>query len=171
MVFNEIKRLSKLDKWKFIAVLHPKMDIEIIKKFKNLQNNNFTFYETTDLIPLFKKADVMLADTTSAITEFILQEKPVVTINNNKPSGYMINISQASEIEKAVEDALKKPKQIISKVSEFIKETHPYTDGKSSKRVIDACINFLETKVAKKKPLNLIRKYKIRKKLKYFKLF
>ena len=168
-VVKEIERLSRLGKWKFIAVLHPKMEKEIVDKFKSLQNENFTFYDTTELIPLFKQADVMLSDTTSAITEFALQKKPVVTINNNKPASYMINIQTAKEIEGALEYALTKPKEIMSALDSFIEDTHPYSDGKSSQRVIDACLDFLENKEPKRKPLNLIRKYKIRKKLGYFK--
>lgn len=169
-VVKEIERLTKIGKWNFIAVLHPKMEKEIVEKFKSFENEYFTFHDTTDLIPLFKQADVMLSDTTSAITEFLLQRKPVVTINNNKPASYMINISQAEEIEAALEYALTNPVDIMQNIDEFIKETHPYSDGLSSKRVIDACLDFLEHGKMKRKPLNLIRKYKIRKKLKYFKI-
>jgi len=168
-VVKEIEHLSKLGKWNFIAVLHPKMQRDIVEKFQSFQNENFTFYDTTDLIPLFKQADVMLSDTTSAITEFVLQKKPVVTINNNRPASYMINIQIAQEIEKALEYALSKPPKIMSELDSFIEVTHPYNDGKSSQRVIDACLDFLEHKEVKRKPLNLIRKYKIRKKLRYFK--
>lgn len=169
-VVQELERLSKSGKWKFIAVLHPKMEKEIVNKFKSFENDHFSFYDTTDLVPLYKQADAMLSDTTSAITEFILQKKPVVTINNNKPATYMINITQASEIEKALEYALSRPQEIMKNIELFIKETHPYSDGESSKRVIDACLNFLEHGKMKKKPLNLIRRYKIRQKLKYFKV-
>jgi len=44
---------------------------------------------------------------------------------------------------------------------------HPYTDGKSSERVLDAVEWFIQDgyKGLKEKPLNLIRHYKIRKKL------
>lgn len=79
------------------------MDKEIVTKFKALENRNLSFHETTDLIPLFKQADIMLADTTSAITEFILQERPVVTFRNNKPGPYLINIQEASEIDAALQ--------------------------------------------------------------------
>ena len=168
-VVEEIERLSKLGKWNFIAVLHPKMEKEIVEQFKSFQNENFTFYDTTELIPLFKQADVMLSDTTSAITEFVLQKKPVVTINNNQPAPHMINIQTAKEIEKSLEFALSKPAEIMSELDRFIEKTHPYHDGESSKRVIDACLDFLEHKEVKRKPLNLIRHYKIRKKLGYFK--
>jgi CDP-glycerol glycerophosphotransferase (TagB/SpsB family) len=169
-VLEEIERLSKLDKYQFLSVLHPKMEQEIVEKFKNFNNKNFTFYDTTELIPLFKKADVMLSDTTSAITEFVLQKKPVVTINNNQPKSYMINIHHANEIEKALELALSKPKEIMEELEKFINITHPYNDGKSSVRVVDACLDFLAKNRIKRKPLNLVRKFKIRKKLGYFKI-
>ncbi len=168
LVVQEIERLSKSGKWNFIAVLHPKMESEIVKKFQDIQNSNFKFYDTTDLIPLFKKADIMLSDTTSAITEFLLQKKPVVTINNNRPTDYMINITQANEIEEAINYSLTYPENIMKSIEDFILQTHPYNDGKSSQRVIDACLDFLENKKVKRKPLNLIRRYKIRKKLNYF---
>ncbi len=169
-VLKEIQRISKIGKWNIIAVLHPKMEQEIIQKFQALQNNNFKFYDTTDLVPLYKQADVMLSDTTSAITEFILQKKPVVTINNNRPANYMINIQKASQIEEALTYAFTSPPQIMQNIDIFIKDTHPYSDGKSSQRVINACLDFLENKKIRRKPLNLIRRYKIRKKLGYFPL-
>lgn len=171
LVFNEIKRLSKIGKWNFISILHPKMETEIVTKFKSLENEYFKFYDTTDIVPLFKKASIMFADTTSAITEFILQEKPVVTFNNNQPKAYMINITNVDEIEKSLAFALTYPEEKLKKIKEFVNITHPFNDGLSSKRVIDACLDFLTHKKVKRKPLNLIRKYKIRKELNYFKLF
>jgi hypothetical protein len=170
-VVNEIARISRLGKWQFLVVLHPKMEKEIVEKFKAMQHEYFTFYDTTDLTSLYKKADIMLSDTTSAITEFILQKKPVVTINNNQPAAHMINISKAEEIEDALALALTKPRDIMQSLEIFIKETHPYDDGASSARVIDACLSFLEKGTIKHKPLNLIRRYKIRKKLKYWNFF
>ena len=169
-VVNELKRLSKIGKWKFLCVLHPKMDQEIVDKFKLLENENFIYFDTTDLVPIFRKADVMFSDTTSAIPEFILQEKPVVTFRNNKPDNYLINVIEVNEIEEAIEKALTRPDYIIENIRDYIKNTHPYSDGKSSGRVIDAAINFLNTKKVKRKPLNLVRKIKTRLKLKYYKL-
>jgi len=169
-VVKEIERISSLGKWRFIVVLHPKMDKDIIEKFKAMQHDFFTFYNTTDLIPLFKQADIMLSDTTSAITEFVLQKKAVVTINNNQAAPHLINIGSAGEIEEALEYAFTKPREVMENIETFINATHPYSDGNSSARVIDACLDFLEHGKIKVKPFNLIRRYKIRKKLKYFKV-
>ena len=170
-VVEEIARLSRLGKWKFIVVLHPKMEQEIVQKFKAMQHEYFRFYDTTELIPLFKQADVMLSDTTSAITEFVLQKKLVVTINNNQPAPHMINITQAQEIEEALALALSRPKEVMEALESFIALTHPYSDGKASARVVDASLSLLEEGKIKAKPLNLIRRYKIRKKLNYYRLW
>jgi hypothetical protein len=83
----------------------------------------------------------------------------------------MINIQEVSEIEAALEKALRYPKKIMYALEHFIAQTHPYSDGRSSARVIDACLHFLEHATVKPKPLNLIRRYQIRKKLNYWRVW
>jgi CDP-glycerol glycerophosphotransferase (TagB/SpsB family) len=170
-VYEEIKRLSLIGKWQFLVILHPKMDTSIVEKFKSLENENLKYFDTTDIIPIFKIADVMFSDTTSAIPEFILQHKPVVTFRNNKPMPHLMNIDRVEEIEKTLELAFTYPKDIMKEIANYIEFTHPYNDGKSSERIVDATLDFLEKdrSYLKKKPLNLFRKYQMRKKLNYFK--
>lgn len=169
-VFEEIKKLSKKGDYQFLMVLHPKLPEDIKTKWQTLSGENFTYFDTTDLIPLFKTSDIMFADTTSAIQEFLLQKKPVVTFNHTFEHNYLINIKDSYLIEDAFRKALTHPKQLMEDINVFINQLHPYFDGKSSKRVIDATINFLhkDKSYLKSKPLNLIRKYKIRKQLNYF---
>lgn len=171
-IIKEIERISKLKKWHFMIVLHPKLPISVKEKIKSIQNDFLTYHDTTDLIPLFKKADLMFSDTTSAIIEFLLQKKPVVTFNNNMPGPYLIDISKIDEIEDSIKKGLEKPKHLIEEIDKFAKFSHAFDDGKSSERVIDATIAFLykDKSYLKRKPLNLLRKYKIRKKLNYFTL-
>jgi hypothetical protein len=169
-VFNDIKKLSEKGDYTFIMVLHPKLPVDIKNKWQALTGENFTYYDTTDLNPLFKQSDMMFADTTSAIQEFLLQKKPVVTFNHTFNHNYIINITESKHIEDAFQKALKYPEELMHNITAFINSLHPYFDGKSSKRVIDATINFLHKDKShlQPKPLNLIRKYKIRKRLNYF---
>lgn len=171
-VFNEIKRLSNLDTYKFIMVLHPKLPTHIIKKWQSLTNKNFSFYDTTNLTPLFFKADILFADTTSAIQEFVLQKKPVVTFKHKVHEDFLINVEDANAIEPSFKKALNPSTELIDKIEVYINNLHPYVDGRSSERVVDACISFLHKDKShlKNKPLNLLRKYKIRKRLGYFTL-
>ena len=169
-VFNEIKRLATIGKFDFIVTMHPILPFDIIEKWKSLNGKHFTFFDTTNLNPLFKKADIMFSDTTSAIQEFTLTGKPIVTFHHNRPNNYIINVTEPGKIEEAFDYALTHPREIIESIKKTAYALHPYTDGKSSERVIDAVINFLHQDKShlKKKPLNLVRKYKVRKELQYF---
>ncbi|WP_298236777.1 CDP-glycerol glycerophosphotransferase family protein [uncultured Algibacter sp.] len=171
-VYEMIKLLSSKGDYYFEMVLHPKISEDIVAKWESLSNNYFKYYNTTDLIPLFRRADVMFADTTSAIQEFGLQQKPIVTFNHYKPKPYLINITKASEIKTAIQEALTYPETILNELAKFNKDLHPYSDGHSSERVINTCINFLhkDKSYLKSKPINLVRKYKIRKRLQYYTL-
>ncbi len=171
-VIKEISRLSKLGKWTFKVVLHPKLPEKRIEKFREIQNENLTYYETTNLIPLFRESDVLLADSTSVITEFLLQEKPVVTFRNPKPGPHVLNITRVEDVEDALAEGLDPQIQLLENIKDFIKTVHPYRDGLSSKRLIDASLEFLhaDKKGLRPKPLNLIRKFKERKKLGYYPL-
>lgn len=169
-VYNEIKRLSRLGTYDFKMVLHPKLPEDIKQKWQSLNGVNFEYLNTTNLVPLFKTADVLFADTTSVIQEFLLQKKPVVTFNHTFNHNYLIHVNTAKNIESGLQEALKHPKVLLENIAIFIADLHPYYDGESSKRVIDATIEFLhkDKRYLKNKPLNLIRKYKMRKRLNYF---
>ena len=170
-VYEEIKRISSIGKWQFLVILHPKMNQDIVEKFKSLESENLKYFDTTDIIPILKIADVMFSDTTSAISEFILQHKPVVTFRNNKPMPHLMNIEKVEDIEKTIESAFAYPDDVMKEIDMYAAFTHPYYDGKSSARIVDATLSFLEKdrSYLKKKPLNLFRKYQMRKKLNYFK--
>lgn len=169
-VFEKIKALSESGKYRFLMVLHPKIPQEIVQQWQGLTGDNFSFYDTTDLIPLFKKADIMFADTTSAIQEFLLQRKPVVTFRHFTETDYLIQIDEVADIEKSFDLALSYPKEKIQKIEDYILDLHPYFDGKSSERVVDASIGFLhrDKSYLKSKPMNLVRKFNMRKHLKYY---
>ena len=169
-VFNEIKRLSENGIFNFIMVLHPKLPDHLKEKWQTLNGVNFKFHDTTDLIPLFKDSDILFADTTSAIQEFLLQKKPVVTFNHTFQHNYLLHVNAAEALEKTFNYALTYPSALLENIEPFLQELHPYFDGKSSQRVIDATISYAHKDKShlKSKPLNLIRKYKIRKRLNYF---
>jgi len=174
-VFKEIVRLIENEDWNWILNLHPKMDAAIVHKFQQLNSyKNVTYLPYLEDLEPLKQADVMFTDTSSIITEFIIQKKPVITFNNNLPKDCFINITTADDLKSSIEYALKRPEELMHKIEKFVLEEHPYFDGKSSERVIDAVENFIrknELKNLKVKPLNLIRKYKICKRLNYFKFY
>lgn len=171
-VIEEIKRISEIGKWQFKIVLHPKIPQECVQKFKDIQNENLTYYDTTDLIPLFRESDALFADSTSVVTEFLLQEKPVVTFRNTQPGPHLINITQVDKIENALKNALNPDVKLLEEIQEFNTKMHPYRDGKSSERLIEASIKFLhaDKSYLKPKPINIIRKLKVRQSLGFYPL-
>lgn len=169
-LYDEIKRLSATGKYRWIVQFHPKMQEDIIYQYKAIQNEHLTFVETANVLPLLQEADLMVCDTSSVLLMFLLLNKPVVTYNNISPKDYLINITKPDLLESAIDEGLSKPQKLMDNIANLIAETHPYQDGVSSERVLDAVDDFIsQPNSLKKKPLNLIRQFKMRKKLGYWK--
>jgi CDP-glycerol glycerophosphotransferase (TagB/SpsB family) len=170
-LFDTIKSLSGKGKWNWVIQFHPKMDKNIVNKYKSIQSEYLVFVETDDVIPLLKQADVMVCDTSSVLIMFLLQGKPVVTFNNIAPENYLIDINSPAKLETSIEYALESPKNLMDNIQKFIDRTHPYVDGRSSYRLLDAIDKAITEKESlKPKPLDFIRQLKMRKQLKYWKL-
>ncbi|WP_282131556.1 CDP-glycerol glycerophosphotransferase family protein [Pseudoalteromonas aliena] len=169
-LYKQIKQFSETGKWRILIQFHPKMPLEWVNKYKALSNNNLTFIETDDVIPLLKSADVMLCDTSSILLMFLLQRKPVVTFCNQDPKKHLLNVTDANKVEDAIDNALTYPPELMENIESYCQELHPYSDGQSSERVLVATNEFLlSNEKLKSKPLNFIRQFKMRKKLNYWK--
>ncbi|MFT6029757.1 MAG: hypothetical protein ACI8O8_001497 [Oleiphilaceae bacterium] len=169
-LLETVKKLSETGKWNWLVQFHPKMPLEIINSYKNIQNDNLSFIEASNVIPLLRKADVMVCDTSSVLLMFLLLNKPVVSYKNIAPRDYLLNITEPNELEEAIEYALSKPKELMHNISNFISQTHPIQDGNASERVLDTVDDALSGKFAlTKKPYDIVRQFKMRNKLKYWK--
>ena len=171
LMFETIKRLSATGEWNWLVTLHPKMDKDVVTKYKSIEGEHLHYIENSGVLTALQAADVMLCDTSSIISEFIVLKKPVVTYKTLNNGEHLINFEDINDIENALGTALTRPQELMDKIYKFAEMIHPDRDGKSSERVLDAVDWFIETgyKGLKKKPLNLLRKYKIRKQLGYFK--
>ena len=171
-LFETVKKLSQSSKWHWLVQFHPKMPVEIVAQYKLLQNENLSFVETDDVMPLLQQADVMVCDTSSVLIMFLLLGKPVVTYKNIAPTDYLLDIDNADLLEQSIEKALQKPAKLMKHIERFIKMTHPYSDGKSSVRVLNAVDEVLSGKFSLgHKPLDFFRQFKMRKKLNYWKFW
>lgn len=170
-LYPEVKRLSQTGEWKWVVTLHPKMNPETRAKFKALENDNLAFSEVDNILELFGDADLMCSDTSSALSEFLLTQKPVVTFNNRRPGPQLINISRVEDFEPAIRTALSRPADLMAEIKTFGAAIHPLRDGKSAERILDAIDDFIARggKNAKPKPLNLWRKFKLRRAMNYWK--
>lgn len=158
--------------YRWYITLHPKMDKEVVSLYKSIMHENVKFVESVDIIESFKKSDMMLCDTSSIIYEFLTQHKPVVTFQTQKEEPSLINVTDIDSLESTIIDTLNNLDVNSKKIKEEVDKFHPYTDGKSSQRVLDAVDEMLmgNNMPKKRKPFNFIRNFKLRKELRYWKI-
>jgi hypothetical protein len=167
--YDTIKKLSKGGQWQWIITLHPKMAKETIAKYRALENENLIFYGNDKVIEALHRADIMIGDNSSIFQEFLLLNKPVITINNRSPLDCFINITSVNDLEKAIHSALSPSNSLKARIKEYGPSVTPYLDGNSSTRVLDEVIRLLENNWQDKKPKNIFRNFKMRQKLNYWK--
>jgi len=170
-VYEEIQRLTENEneKWQWLVTLHPKISSSTIKKYKALENENLLFFENNRVIEALHRADIMICDNSSIFQEFLLLNKPVVTVNNRAPLDSFINITESKDLEEAIIQALSPSTELLEQIQGYGPSITPYLDGQSSKRVIKAVEEMISHGWVDKKPKNIIRNFKIRKKLNYWK--
>lgn len=171
-MFEQIQTLSQRMPWKWTVKFHPKMDPAIVETYRSATNQNLQVSDSPSLLPLLRQSDVMVSDTSSAITEFLLLNKPVVTFNNAQPEAALLNITQPQQLEDAIHQALSPAPELQQQIAAYAQQLHPYTDGHSAKRVLDATLEELaqfprDDNIPK--PKNWIRNLKLRKRLNYWK--
>ena len=172
VVYDKVKQLSQDSQWRWLVQIHPKMNRDIVEKYKKLDNDNLSFVETDDVLPLLKEADVMLCDTSSVLIMFLLQGKPVVTFNNKTNWPHLLNVNDVKGLEIAIEQALGRPPELLDEIQRYCTRIHPNRDGCSSERVLAATDDLIDNGLVglKRKPLNIFRNLKMRKILGYWKL-
>ncbi len=169
-LFPHIKAISESTDWQWIVKLHPKATQQEIEMFKSIQSDKLQFVETSEIIPLLQAADVLVSDTSSILAEFALQQKAVVAFKNRRPEDWMINFDDPDKLKDKIASALAIDDSQLEKIKQHCNSIHPYRDGQSSTRVVDAIDQRIAAGMShlKPKPLNLIRRLKMRKKLKYY---
>ena len=105
----------------------------------------------------------MISDTSSVVYEFLLLDKPVLTFRNNSRIINWDNLDLYAGLVKSVaknlsEDPFKEQRLKI------LKEYHPYTDGNSANRMVDAVEEYIKKNgVPEKRLISWFRRYKINK--------
>lgn len=173
VLVDTISKLVKTKKWNWRLTFHPKIDDkQLLDSYRQLaeENSNVTFVDNVRLED-FQQADVMLCDSSSVILEFMLLDKPVVTLRNTNPGPHLLNVLNPEDVDQAIEQAITRPKALIEQVESFAKYHEAHRDGNNCERILDAVDDFnanFKGKL-KAKPLNLLRKFKLRNKLGYWK--
>jgi CDP-glycerol glycerophosphotransferase (TagB/SpsB family) len=161
--------------WKWHIKFHPKQDPVVIQTYQELaeKHENVVMHGNVDLMNLIRESDLVLSDTSSAIAETILLGKPVVTFKNSVPDKYLFDITEPEHLEHTLEKVIQGSAEQSELINEFTQEYHPYTDGKSSERILAVVEEKLQQglQASNKKPSNHIRNLKLRKTLRYWKFW
>lgn len=139
----------------WLLTLHPKCPPELVARYRALAGPNAAWIETEQLVSAQRAADVLLADTTSVVSEFVVQVRPVVTFRNRAPKPHMLDFDDPSALPAMLDRALAPDAERRAALSAYADSIHPSRDGRASERVLAATEALLtgELGVLKRKPL------------------
>jgi len=155
----------------WLLTLHPKCAPELHARYRTLAGPNAAFVEAEQLVAAERAADVLVADTTSVVSEFAVQRKPVVTFRNRAPKPHMRDFSDPAALPAMLEEALAPSEAWQSALSAYADAIHPYRDGRSSERVLAATEDLIHGRLGplRAKPWNgRLRALQIRAQLGYW---
>lgn len=122
----------------WLLTLHPKCPPGLFDRYRALAGPNAAFVEPEQLVTAQRAADVLLADTTSVVSEFVVQHKPVVTFRNRAPKPHMLDFSDPQQLPAMLDAAFAPGPGLRAAIAAYADAIHPWRDGCASERVIDA---------------------------------
>ncbi len=170
---DTVERAVATGKWDWIFMFHPKLnDPAILDRYAAIAAKypNAEFLGNTFSADAMRRADAMLCDSSSIMTEFMFMDKPVVSFRNTCPSGCLLDVTEPDEVIPALETALSRPAALMDAIRRYTMYHEPHRDCRCSARVLDAVDDFIASggrATLKKKPLNLVRKIRLRRRLHY----
>ena len=164
-LLSQIEELALEKEYLIVIKFHDLMAKNLIDSYKKLSMSfkNVLFIEERNIIKYLLIADLMISDTSSVVYEFLLLDKPVITFKNNSLAINWDNLLSFNGLVKSVvrnllEDPFKEQRLRV------LKEYHPYTDGNSAKRMVEAVEEYIKRNgVPEKRLISWFRRYKINK--------
>jgi CDP-glycerol glycerophosphotransferase (TagB/SpsB family) len=155
----------------WLLTLHPKCAPELFARYRALAGGHAMFVEPESLVAAQRAADVLLADTTSLVSEFVVQYKPVVTFRNRVPKPHMLDFDDPARLPAMLDVAFDPAPTLLVEIRRYADHIHPYRDGNSSQRVIAATEALLRTDYPSRRRRSigsLLRALQIRRDLGYW---
>ncbi len=160
---SQIIELSEHKDYHLVVKFHDLTSKKIVDKYCDAAaaNKHLQVADDKNILPLIKAADLMISDTSSAVYEFLLLNKPVITINSRSKNIKWEDISDPSYLPGSVADNLANDPLKDERLW-FVQNYHPYTDGKSSLRMIEAAEEYIKViGIPEKRKLGWSRRSKI----------
>ena len=141
------------------------MDQGIQQEYQPLAGKPLQVVGDLNILPYMQAADILVTDTSSVAYEFLLLDRPIITCRAVARQDKGIDLTRPEELAGAIRRALGKPGESASQRQNYVARLHPYRDGESSRRVVEAIEQILQNNPHRRlrpKPLNLVRRAKIR---------
>ncbi len=162
-LIDDIENLANNANYLILIKFHDLMHSSWISAYKSLANKYDTilFKEESNIIKFLILADILISDTSSVIYEFLLLDKPAISYKSISNHIRWENITQKGQLPKSVLDNLKHD-DYASQRHELNQLFHPYQDGKSAERMVEAAKKYVKEKgVPDTRKLSIARKIKI----------
>ena len=157
---TELVNLVHQENVVLLIKLHPLTKQEWVDEYKQLatQEEHIVWLDDFDVTKAQLMADVMISDTSSTVYEFLLLDKPVITLRTIAKDIYWNNIEDPSLLIDAYQNI--DNKEIADKRKWVMQNYDPYTDGQVCRRMLDAAARYIEQHgVPRERKLNIWRKY------------
>ncbi|MCB7480846.1 CDP-glycerol glycerophosphotransferase family protein [Christiangramia sediminis] len=162
-LLKEIERLAENKNYLVLIKFHDLMAPETISQYKELAGkiDNLIVEEEPNIVKFLLMADIMISDTSSVVYEFLLLNKPVITYRNNSKTILWDNATEYRELPEKVISNLEKDEYREQRLK-VIENYHPYNDGNSALRMVEAIENYISAHgVPEKRKLSFLRRRKI----------
>lgn len=162
-LFSAIQNIK--EDWQWIIKFHDLEKNETIQKYEKLGDQVHLIHDH-DILPWMAASDILVGDTSSVLYEFLIFDRPIITYDATTRLDKGINIFSPNDLHGAITRCLLDPNEFGENRKEYLEDLHPYQDGQSSTRIIEAIQSILQDgglNGLRQKSPNWFRKRQIRK--------
>jgi CDP-glycerol glycerophosphotransferase (TagB/SpsB family) len=164
-LYETILKLSQNSDNLILIKFHDKMHRDYRTPYETILSSNILIIQENDITQSLQIADIMISDTSSVVYEFTLLDKPVVTLNSISQNINWYNTQEPHTLYQAVVQILNGEDNFLNARKKTIATYHPYSDGNSAKRMIQAVQTYIKTHdIPTQRKLPLLRKWKMKQK-------